>query len=105
MSELAVVALEAELLGAPISALAMSPDRRRCYLGAGNSGHLRESLGVLDLGEDGTPVGLPRWYRITDEALAIGAPALVRQILPHPSGAKLPYLHRAPLRARGARSE
>ena len=89
MSELAVVALEAEMLGAPISALAMSPDGRRCYLGAGSSGHLREQLGVLDLGEDGTPVGLPRWYRITDEALAIGATALVRQILPHPSGAKL----------------
>ena len=62
MSELAVVALEAETLGAPISALAMSPDGRRCYLGAGSSGHLREQLGVLDLGEDGTPVGgWTRW--------------------------------------------
>lgn len=89
MSELTVVALEAETLGSPVTALAMSPDGRRCYLGAGNSGHLREQLGVVDIGEDGRPVGLPRWYRITEEALTIGDNSAVRQILPHPSGSKL----------------
>lgn len=82
-------ALEAETLGSAVSALAMSPDGRRCYLGAGNSGHLREQLGVVDIGEDGKPVGLPRWYRITEEALTIGDNSVVRQILPHPSGSKL----------------
>lgn len=89
MSELTVVALEAEALGSVVSALATSPDGRRCYLGAGGSGRLREQLGVVDIGEDGAPVGLPRWHRITDEALPIGANAVVRQILPHPSGSKL----------------
>lgn len=94
MSEPAVVALDAETLGSPVSALAMSPDGRRCYLGAGNSGHLREQLGVVDIGEDGKPVGLPRWYRITEEALAIGDQSIVRQILPHPSGSKLYLIFR-----------
>jgi len=84
-----LVALEAETLGSTVSALAMSPDGRRCYLGAGNSGPLREQLGVVDIGEDGKPVGLPRWHRITEEALTIGDNSVVRQILPHPSGLKL----------------
>ncbi|HEU0128940.1 MAG TPA: hypothetical protein VFQ48_10095, partial [Pseudonocardiaceae bacterium] len=97
MAELTVTALEAETLGSPVSALAMSPDGRRCYLGAGTSGHLREQLGVVDIGEEGQPVGLPRWYRITEEALAIGDTPVVLQILPHPSGSKLYLIFRQPV--------
>lgn len=82
-------ALQAEALGSAVSALAMSPDGRHCYLGAVSHGHLREQLGVVDIGEAGKPVGLPRWYRITEEALTIGDVSIVRQILPHPSGSKL----------------
>lgn len=84
--------LQMEQLGLPTdgsvkpTALLVSADRRRCFVGVRSPGSLHENLGVVELDADGAPVGAAAWFADGGAPLPMGHYRLVGTIVEDPRG-------------------